>query len=275
MSTAAIQRQYNEVIAAHYDLDPQFVTTRALACALDQLKDTKCLSVGLPTLDLLDLGMGTGLFIEQFRRASHRETRPCGLDLSERMVEIAQGRIPDLVAAIDDAANFDAHFGDDRFDLICTHFITGFVPIEHLAPLIWERLKPGGYWSFVGGTSGAFPTLQKKSQSRLLRMMFGGKKFEPTELITPADCDAVVQCFDRHHFATSQATTFEPELHFSDFEEFMEFAYRGGWLTPFIEELGLQHASPSLQAMLNALVFPMCDHHRIVIALAQRPIDEL
>ena len=38
MSTQTIQRQYNEVVASHYDLDPQEVIGRSLTLALDQLR---------------------------------------------------------------------------------------------------------------------------------------------------------------------------------------------------------------------------------------------
>ncbi|MGD9634055.1 MAG: class I SAM-dependent methyltransferase [Pirellulales bacterium] len=275
MSSAAIQRQYNEVIAANYDLDPQSVTRRALARALTQLRDDGLLSAGMPPLKVLDLGMGTGLFFESLGRETQREIEPFGLDISERMVEIAHARIPHLTSAIDDAANFDAHFADESFDLICTHFITGFVPMEHLAPLIWSRLKPGGCWSFVGAISTAYPEMQRKAQSRLLRAMFGGQQFKPDSLLTPADCDAVVRSFERHNFRTCASELFEPELVFNTFDDFMEFAYRGGWLTPFVEEMGLHEAGPLLKGVLNAMVFPFRDHHRIAIGLAERPLEEL
>jgi hypothetical protein len=273
MSTAAIQRQYNEVIAAHYDLDPQDVTKRTLDLALTHLREAAFLSADLPPLKVLDLGMGTGLFLEKLRHASSREMQPYGLDVSEKMIEIAQVRISDLQAVIDDAANVDDIFVGESFDLICTHFITGFVAIDHLAPRIFERLKPGGYWSFVGGTSGGFPGLQRKAGSRLVRLLNRGRSIESEKLLTPADRGAVLECFARHGYETRSSETFEPELYFNDFDEFMEFAYRGGWLTPFIENLGLHKANPFLQKLLTALVFPMRDCHRIVVGLARRPLE--
>jgi SAM-dependent methyltransferase len=273
MNTAAIQRQYNEVIAANYDLDPQDVTKRALDLAIDHLQRAACLDAGLPPLRVLDLGMGTGLFFERLRTASQRDVRPAGLDVSEKMVEIAKSRIVDLEAVIDDAANFADHFEDESFDLICTHFITGFVAIDHLAPRIWNKLKPGGYWSFVGGTSGAFPTLQRKSNSPVVRLFSRGRRFNGEKLLTPVDRNAVLRCFRHNGFQTCSSETFEPNLRFNDFDDFMEFAYRGGWLTPFIEELGLHVAKPLLRKVLSALVFPMDDRHRIVVGLTRRPVE--
>ena len=64
--------------------------------------------------------------------------------------------------------------------------------------------------------------------------------------------------------------TFEPALHFRTFDEFMDFAYRGGWLTPFLEALGLHKANAMTRLMLNLFFFPVQDHHSIEIVLAQK-----
>lgn len=271
MSTAVIQRQYNEVIAANYDLDPQDLTKRTLDVAVRHLREAGYLSPDAPPYKVLDLGMGTGLFLEKLRRASTREVIPFGLDLSQKMIEIAQTRIPDIAAVVDDAANIDDAFVGEKFDLICTHFITGFVAIDHLAPRIFERLKPGGYWSFIGGTSGGFPGLQRKAGGGLVRMLSRGRKYKREKLLTPVDLKAVTDCFTHHGFEIPSSELFEPELYFKDFDEFMEFAYRGGWLTPFIENLGLHKAKPFLRKLLTAIVFPMRDCHRIAVGLARRP----
>ena len=67
-----------------------------------------------------------------------------------------------------------------------------------------------------------------------------------------------------------ECATFEPELNFKDFDEFFDFAYRGGWLTPIIEALGLHRPNRVLRVMLNAWLFPVRDHHSIVIALGRK-----
>ena len=51
----------------------------------------------------------------------------------------------------------------------------------------------------------------------------------------------------------------------------MEYAYTGGWLTPFIEDMGLHKAGRMIQTMLNTFVFPIKDHHRILQAVAVNP----
>ena len=92
---------------------------------------------------------------------------------------IASQKLPDLIAAIDDGANLDQHFSDERFDLVATHFVTGFVPIEHIAPRIFAKLAAGGVWSFVGGTTPGYPELQRRAAHPLLKLLFGSKVSGP------------------------------------------------------------------------------------------------
>jgi ubiquinone/menaquinone biosynthesis C-methylase UbiE len=272
MSSSVIQRQYDEVIADHYDVDPLSVINDALNRALEHVRRAVPLDAAQPPLSVLDLGIGTGLFTEKLQAASGRELRPYGLDISARMIEIACRRLPGLKAAVDDAANVEHVFGDESFDLICTHFITGFVPIAHLAPRIFARLKPGGCWSFVGVTSAAYPKLRHTAQSMLVRLIFNKlRKLDLSGLITPGDAAAVVGAFAEQGLEVCSVETFEPRLDFKNFDEFMAFGYRGGWLTPFIEDLGLHKAKPSVKRLLNTFVFPISDHHKIAIGLARKP----
>jgi len=273
MSTATIQRQFDEVIASRYDLDPQSVISDTLQRALEQLRIGGCLQPGPRPLIALDVGMGTGLFYEKLQQSCERDLKPYGLDISQAMVDIARNRLPELVAAVDDGDRLDLHFRDTEFDLVCTHFVTGYVPFNRLAPRIWDKLRPGGCWTFVGATSNAFPELRRKANSRIIRTLFGGRRLDLANLLTPTGLPAVEEGFQRVGFEVVCGELFEPELKFGNFDQFMEFAYHGGWLTPFIEELGLHRARPSLKAVLDKLAFPMNDNHNIVVALARKPLS--
>ena len=272
MSTATTQRQYDELIADNYDQDPQSVTSDTLDRALLQLSSEGCLESVLPAMSVFDVGMGTGLFYDKLASNTDRRLRPFGLDISARMLEVAHGRVPELQSAVDDAANLDRHFEAEEFDLVSTHFITGFVPLADLAPKIFDKLQPGGLWSFVGATSAAYPMLQKKASSRIIQMLMGNKRLEFSDLLTPADQQEVESIVLENGFEVCDLETWQPELEFNNFDEFLDFSYHGGWLTPFIEKLGLQNARPALRALLNALAFPLKDHHTIVIGLMRKPL---
>src|SRR5262249_41740333 len=155
--------------------------------------------------------------------------------------------------------------------LVCTHFITGFVPMGVLAPKIRDRLEPGGYWSLVGGTKAGFPNIQAKANARMLRWLIGGRSLAVDDLVcNPAGRSEVMQILEDNGFAVRECETFEPTLEFRDMDEFMDFAYRGGWLTPFIESFGLDKASAFTCYLLNRFFFPIKDHHSIEIVLAQK-----
>ncbi|MCS6851016.1 MAG: class I SAM-dependent methyltransferase [Gemmataceae bacterium] len=271
MKTQTIQRQYDDVIAAHYDLDPQGVVGDSLRRAAAQLEKHGILAPAELPLRVLDVGLGTGRFLALLQERGLRELEPFGLDLSRKMVEIARRRIPNLAADIDDAARLEAHFPGQSFELICTHFLTGFVPLSVLAPKIHHRLRQGGYWSFVGGTKAGFPALRAKAENKMLRWLVGGQTLAVDDLVcNPAGREEIVPILEAHGFAVRECETFEPPVRFANFKAFMDFAYRGGWLTPFVEALGLHQASPAVRLMLNALVFPLTDHHNIEIVLAQK-----
>jgi len=271
MQSNTIQRQYDEVIAPHYDLDPQSVTGDSLSKAIDQIHTRAELSAAEIPLKILDVGCGTGMFCGRLRNEAGMPIEPYGLDLSRKMVDIAGERIPDMVLAVDDAARLNEHFQDVAFDMICTHFMTGFVPMKVLAPKIASKLRAGGYWSFVGGTMGGFPNLQKKADMKFLKMVFGGKSVDRQSLVTnPTDEAEVVETLNSFGFDVCISETFKPEVNFANFDEFMDFAYRGGWLTPFVEKLGLHKLNRPTQAILNKIVFPIKDHHHIVLALARK-----
>jgi SAM-dependent methyltransferase len=271
MNTQTIHHSYNDVVAPHYDLDPQGVTGDSLDRALAQLRQEHPLEAGVTPLRVLDVGMGTGMFLAKLKALGNGQVQPFGLDLAEQMIEHARRKMPDLVAEVDDAANLDAHFPGQRFDCVCTHFITGFVPMSVLAPKIWDRLEDGGYWSLVGGTRKAYPALQARADSKVLRWLAraGSQKVQDV-LCNPADQADAVRTMQANGFRICAAETFEPALKFRDFAQFMEFAYTGGWLTPLIEATRLHEAGAIKRWLMNRLFFPITDHHSIVIVLARK-----
>ena len=271
MDTLTVQRQYDHVVAPHYDLDPHKVIGRSLDRALGQVRKRQVLEYGTDPFQVLDVGVGTGSFLTRLKALGDDRVRPFGLDLSAKMIEAARRKVPDLVAAVDDAANLDNHFPGESFGLVCTHFITGFVPVGALAPKIWGRLEEGGYWSLVGGTKAGFPALQAKARSRLLGWFCGGDGLSVDDVVcNPAGRAEVVEALESNGFAVRAAETFEPALYFRNFDEFMDFAYRGGWLTPFIEALGLHKAGALTRWLVNRFFFPADDHHSIEVVLAQK-----
>jgi SAM-dependent methyltransferase len=271
MQTEMIQRQYDDIIASHYDSDPQSVIGNSLDRAVRQIERLERGEGKRAAMRILDLGLGTGRFLEKVQGYAGERLQPYGLDISQKMMNIACARIPNLSHAVGDATNVETHFPEISFDLVATHFITGFVPITVLAPKIAAKLEPGGLWSFVGGTKRGFPALQAKVRGKLAKLLFRIKSLDIDEMVcNPADEREVVNTLEQNGFTLRACEVFCPPLDFSNLVEFLEFAYYGGWLTPFVERFGLHQARPALRAICNSLFFPVRDHHRVVIALAQK-----
>jgi SAM-dependent methyltransferase len=270
MSTHAIQHAYNEVVAAHYDLDPQNVTNDSLDRAVEQLRPW-LLGPGVNApLKVLDLGMGTGLFLAKLRAVARERVLSFGIDLAENMIACARRKIPDLHAEVGDAARLASYFPGESFDCVATHFVTGFVPMSTLAPVIWNRLKENGLCSLVGGTRGGFPALQAKADTWIVRRLYGDSSSVREQIHNPVDLEDAARVLEANGFDVCAAQTFEPPVEFGDFDQFMEFAYTGGWMTPIIEAAGLNKAGAMTRWFLNRFFFPIHDHHTVVVLLARK-----
>ena len=270
MNTTSIHHAYNEVVATHYDLDPGGLIGQSLDRGIAHMKEEGLFDSDRE-LNVLDVGMGTGLFLEKLMAVAGNRVVPFGIDLAENMLEVARGRIPGLNAVAGDASDLEAYFPGQQFDCICTHFVTGFVGMNVLAPQIARRLKPGGYWSLIGGTKAAYKALQAKGDSKLLRWLSGAgtRKMDDT-VLNPADLREVTDTMAAHGLEARHGETFEPALNFENFDDFMEFGYRGGWLTPLIESMGLNNAGPAKRWVINRLIFPVKDAHNIVLVLGRK-----
>ncbi len=168
--TDTIHRAYNDVVSPYYDLDPQGVIGRSLDGAVAQLQKEARLGPGGERLCVLDIGMGTGLFLGKLKDLAGDQIVPFGLDLAEKMVENARRRIPDLAAAVGDAAKLDSRFPGQQFDCICTHFITGYVPMRVLAP----RSPTGSNRAGTGRWSAGPSRRMRPCKPKVIRSFFGG-----------------------------------------------------------------------------------------------------
>ncbi len=173
MSTTTIHRAYNDVVASHYDRDPQGVIGRSLDLGIKQLQNSELFGPTKSSPQVLDVGMGTGLFLGKLKALSEGRVVPSGIDLAENMVENAQRRLPDLEAVVGDATRLSTYFPGQQFDCICTHFVTGYVPIRVLAP----RSPPGSRSGVTGRSSAApeaaYPAAAGEGDSKFMRWLSG------------------------------------------------------------------------------------------------------
>ncbi len=267
-----IQRQYDEIIAPNFDIDAKGIYASTYQKGIIQLQNTNLILSKTP-LQVLDIGIGTGSFLEQIALLREGEVSPFGMDISEKMLDIAKKKIPNLRTIVDDATNLEKHYANRSFDLICSHFVTGFVPMRELAPKVWNLLDEGAYWSLIGQTMASYPNLRKIEDSLVSKLIYwvsGNSKLDYDVVSSPEGHSEVIEILEENDFEVCQIETFEPKIDFANLDDFLDFGYYNGWLTPFIEKLGIHKASKMLSLMINILLFPIHDNQSIEIALARK-----
>ena len=103
MSKTSIHHAYNDIVATHYDLDPQGLIGESLDRGIAQMKAEGFFDSDRE-LHVLDVGMGTGLFLDKLKKVAGDRVVPFGIDLAENMLEVARRKIPDLDAMAGDAS---------------------------------------------------------------------------------------------------------------------------------------------------------------------------
>lgn len=267
-----IQRQYDEIIAPNFDMDAKGIYASTYQKGITQIQNTNLLQSQTP-LQVLDIGIGTGSFLEKIFLLYECEINPFGLDISEKMLDIAKKKIPNLRTIVDNIANLEHHYVGHSFNLICSHFVTGFVPMRELAPKVWNLLDEGAYWSLIGQTMASYPNLRKIEDSlasKLIYWVSRSSKLDDDVVSSPEGHSEVIEILEENDFEVCQIETFEPRIDFANLDDFLNFGYYNGWLTPFIEKLGIHQASKMLSLMINILLFPIQDNQSIEIALARK-----
>lgn len=266
-----IKRQYNEIIAPNFDMDAKGIYASTYQKGITQIQKTNILKSQTP-LKVLDVGIGTGSFLEQIFLLYESEINFFGIDISEKMLDIAKKKIPNLITTVDNAINLEHHYIGQSFDLICSHFVTGYVPMRELAPKVWNLLDEGAYWSWIGQTMASYPNLRKIEDSLTSKLIYwiSGNSIDDDCVSSPQDHSEVIEILEENGFEVSQIETFEPKIDFANLDDFLDFGYYNGWLTPFIEQIGIHQASKMLSLMINILLFPIHDNQSIEIALARK-----
>lgn len=144
VTSTAIQ-EFFDSIAGRYDFLNRFLSFRLDDAWRRKARD---LILDRPYHKLLDLGIGTGKFTEEFLPAGTWK-RCVGLDFSAAMLESAKGQLPSSVEYV--SGDFLAlPFSKNSFDLVISAFTLRSVKNMPLfLKQIYELLEPGGKAAFL------------------------------------------------------------------------------------------------------------------------------
>jgi SAM-dependent methyltransferase len=246
-------RLYDEHIADSYDADELGLLHGVRALAMQQIATT-----GLPTQPtLLDLGVGTGETLRALA-SSVVGSRMIGIDLSARMIEIAQQKVQ-FDAHVDDACNASAHVASGTVDLALAHFLTSFVDRPTLFGVARQTLKPGALFSVVSTPYAAFARLRSLAGAVLGTDTVSAAAPAPTEAQLVAEiCDA--------GFDILATDAFHSPVQFVGFDQAVDWGMKSGFLAQSITAIGLERLRP-FAAMPG--LFPISDEYVGVAILAR------
>lgn len=251
---------YDDQIADTYDEDALGLLTGVRNLATAQIS-----ACALPAGScILDLGAGTGLTLAAL--APHLpEARMIGIDLSARMLEIAQRRIA-LEAIVDDACNADQRVPAGSVDLALAHFLTTFVVRPRLFAAAHTTLKPGGLFSVVSTTAEAFARVRANVDKYLGK---GGLADEVSP--APASGPHLAEEIGAAGFEIIKVETFRKPVVFQNFDEGREWGTKSGFFTHAIDKLG--PIQIKLLALLTRSLFPFHDEYVGAAVLARKKHD--
>ena len=210
-TTTTVHRAYNDVVASHYDLDPQGVIGRSLDRRSGTCRMQTCLGRASRRLPFSISAWGRGYFwVSSWTWPAIRSSRSGSISPRTWWRTPQKDPGPDRRGGRCDRSSTTTSRGSNS---------TAFARISSratcrcsvLAPKIASRLKPGGYWSLVGGTKAAYPALQAKGDSQVLRWLsgIGSRKMDDT-VLNPANLEEVADTMNAHGFEVAAGETFKP-----------------------------------------------------------------
>ncbi len=142
----------------------------------------------LPGGDVLEVGVGTGLALSQYRE----DKRVIGIDLSADMLKKARRRVVRRgLERVEALLRMDAQnmaFRDARFDIVVAMFVASVVPEPRALLKEMRRVaKPGGTLIFVNHFAGTRQTARRRRLDRITEKLGWRGDFRLEDLFDEAD----------------------------------------------------------------------------------------
>jgi ubiquinone/menaquinone biosynthesis C-methylase UbiE len=250
-----IENMYDNLIADNYDLDQFQLFSNSHQTAFSQIN--KNISQG-NVETILDMACGTGQMLVQLRDI-FPEANFLGIDISEKMLAIAQGKMK-ITTFHDDAKNIGKYVESNSVDLILLHFLLAYISPEIIIMEASRLLKNGGLCSLATSTYESFQTLQMLASSFL-------SEEELYQAQVPKNPEALNSLLNDAGFKIIENDILKKKVTFFNFQELYNWSIKSGWFTQYIEKI-----SPQIIEIMSAQkdIFPLEDEFQANIILAQK-----
>jgi predicted TPR repeat methyltransferase len=248
-------RLYDEQVADSYDEDALGLLAGVRSLGVAQIFEARVADDAV----VLDLGVGTGATLSALAPRIPN-ARMIGIDLSVRMIEIAQRKLP-FEAHVDDACNAGARVPAASVDLVLAHFLTSFVDRPSLFGAARGTLKAGGLFSVVSTPHAAFKNVRQIVGALLGEAAVNAAAPAPT-------VDELTAEVQGAGFEILASNSFQRAVEFQSFDEAVEWGMKSGFFAQGIDAIGLDTIR---QFADTPGVFPLADEY-VGVALLARAI---
>jgi ubiquinone/menaquinone biosynthesis C-methylase UbiE len=253
---------YDNHVADTYDLDLFGLLAGGRTLATKQLRQTLTNPEAFPDNGrVVDLALGTGASLAELADfLSGAEL--IGIDISPKMLEIANRKYPGIRTILDDAANIDLHFTNNSVDLALMHFLTTYINTDKVVASVAKSLKPGAYLSIASTTYESFRRIYSAASTVL-----------PPEIIqslnpAPVDGNSLTKLLENAGLEVIAIDRFEKEISFATLPDLFQWGMQSGFFTHILSKLTPDTLS-AFQPM--SALFPLTDRYCSSILLARKP----
>lgn len=187
------------------------------------------------TISVMELGTGPAAFLERLHR-HYPHARLTGLDTSQRMLDLAKQRLPQLTAIHASITEEKLPLEPATFDVVIVHFVCAYVALDEVLKVCARLLKPGGVVSICTTTRQNFPRMQEVgrafagSSNPIKRLLFRLNRSEISDCRVPQSGADIVQTGARAGFDVQAHDENRVDLVFEGTGQAFHFLYYGGWL---------------------------------------------
>ena len=254
---------YDQLVADHFDEDLFEIYGDARTEAWEQIR-----SQGRKgSLDILDLGMGTGEWLLKLQDL-FPEANCNGVELSRKMMDVATKKFAATGHRVhvihEDANHFGRHIAPAAMDLITIHFVLNYVDRPTVFTEAQRCLKPGGLFSVASSTHNCFETLHQ------IATQFLPAEEIKAQFLIPEDLDEIERDMAKVGLKIAAKKLFRKKVVFQDFDHFYHFAMHSGWLA---DPVFLKHMSQEKLPVYREFgksLFPLEDHFEAAIVLGEK-----